>query len=377
MGQGYSSAAIIPAPQAQEEVAVDMATVSTRTSSSSSSAAAGDALTTAKSLVVVPMSSNLLTRRCIRAYGWDKALCERAVVGYGQFMALKRYKEDWKGSVFAPPPVIDRVWQMHVLDTQRYATWCKVAGRHMVHYCPDNYLDDKQQLQQEDYHVTRIRHTVEEMKKFFAIDTTDIVWSFAKEEEEASGKKKRKAEDHGSEDDENEKDDDEDEEAVNEEKKSPRKRQHCRGSAASSSSSTSSNSSSDESDDVSSVPGLPSQQQQQPALPLSRQPLTIFVRWGQNPDPNRSQDLYFKIRPDTKMQRVFDRYTIYWNDAVANLPAAARGGDTETMQDFVFFFGSRMVRPTDTASSLGLVADDMLYATRCSAVEDDDSSPAL
>ncbi|CAB9512272.1 expressed unknown protein [Seminavis robusta] len=283
-----------------------------------------------------PLPSTLLPR-CVRVYGWSKSFAKRAVAAYTRFLQVQKLHPG-----LVPPPVIDSVWQQHVLDTSSYQSWCRTFFRKVLHYNPEQ-LSGRATSQAKIEILASLHATRKIVANHYTLD--DDIWSIPTSATTTNNKKKRKPQD-----DYNHSDDDDD--------------------------STSSSSSNTDSD---APPRKRRRVDSKPAASSSpaRQPLTIFVRWGQNPDPHRSSDLYFKIRPDTKMQRVFDRYTLYWNDATAN---ANNNNQQQQQQDFCFFFGSKMVKSTDTAASLGLVTDDMIYATRCSAVEmedDDDAQPSV
>lgn len=78
-----------------------------------------------------------LSSRCQRVYGWNATVAERAIVGYKQFMILKRRQllenDDDKGEFespcittpILPPPVIHCVWQQHLLYTRHYGKFCR------------------------------------------------------------------------------------------------------------------------------------------------------------------------------------------------------------------------------------------------------------
>ena len=211
-----------------------------------------------------------LHARCTRHHRWDEAFTERAIRGYQQFMGLKIRLEDWDSTKLAAPPLIEQVWEQHILDVNHYAEAC---APHRIHHTPDD-------AHTEGYEG-RVRST--ELALEHASSHDAEIWSFGKTAEE------------------------------------PRKRKRALRTGA----------------------------------------ITFFVRWAQNNNLHRHNDLYFKIRPDTKMARVFERFVEHW--AV----------DDDSSEPFTFFFDGRVVRPTDTANTMGLVTDDMVSATRCNAVEDD------
>ena len=58
---------------------------------------------------------------------WDR------VDAYRQFLALKAASFDVDATKLSPPPLIDRVWHEHVLDTKHYAPPCLAAQGALPH----------------------------------------------------------------------------------------------------------------------------------------------------------------------------------------------------------------------------------------------------
>lgn len=234
----------------------------------------------------------------MRVLRWDDGFTTRALRGYRQFMGLKIRMEDWDAAKLASPPIIEQVWQQHILDVNHYGRACGEGRR--IHHNPDDGSWDES-------YTSRARAT--ELALEGATEPVDAeIWTFAQPE--------------------NCRDDDGEEEAQ------PSRKRRRRNDSSTTSSSTN--------------------------VPRRTDAITFFVRWAQNNNHQRPNDLYFKIRPDTKMARVFERFNMHW--------ATNEEGD----EDFTFFFGGKMVRPHDTANTMGLVSDDMINATRCKAVLDTD-----
>lgn len=209
-------------------------------------------------------------------------------------MGLKIRLEDWDATKLASPPLIEQVWQQHILDVNHYARACG-EGR-CIHHNPDDGSWNES-------YASRARAT--ELALEDSSEPIDSeIWSFAQPE--------------------NRGDDGNDEEAA----QPSRKRRRRNNSTA--------------------------------TVPRRTDAITFFVRWAQNNNHQRPNDLYFKIRPDTKMARVFERFNMHW------------ATNDESDEEFTFFFGGKMVRPHDTANTMGLVSDDMINATRCKAVLDTD-----
>lgn len=230
-----------------------------------------------------------LTRRCTRAFLWDESFANRAIEGYQQFMSLKISFEDWSSTKLAAPPIIEKVWQQHLLDVTHYVSAC---GAHLIHHNAEDALP--QPTRDPDF-ARRMRST-----EFATQDCKEMdqeIWSFEYH--------KRSQEDQ----------------------------------------------------DVEEAPAAKRQRTNESSSEPSRKdPITFFVRATAQP-PN---DLYFKVRPDTKMHRVFERFHVHM----------ARREDDQQEEAFSFFIGGRLIRPDDTANTLGLCHDDMVCAMRCNAVED-------
>lgn len=238
-----------------------------------------------------------LRGRCMRVLRWDEGFTNRVLSAYRQFMGLKIRLEDWDATKLAAPPLIERVWQQHILDVNHYAEAC---GEHRIHHNPDDGFTA-------EAFSRRMQSTqlALEGPMFGPVDSE--IWSFAPHDNDDNNSSNDEEEGH---------------------RNKRRKRNHNNNETAA----------------------------------RRTEAITFFVRWSQNNNLQRHNDLYFKIRPDTKMARVFERFNMHW----------ASNDNNDAEESFAFFFGGRLVRPTDTANTISLVSDDMISATRCNAVEDCD-----
>ena len=73
-------------------------------------------------------TKKLLKARLKRLKDWSEERATAGVNAYEQFLKLKATLKDYKATKLSPTPLIDEVWHLHVLDTQRYADDC-------VHFC--------------------------------------------------------------------------------------------------------------------------------------------------------------------------------------------------------------------------------------------------
>jgi len=336
-----------------------------------------------------------LKYRLRSVYFWTEDFTQRAIQAYIQFMNLKVARCDWglnpdihsnstamnsMESILqlAPPVVIDQVWQQHVLHTQHYYEACMGLCGRIIHYDPQQYDATKNgfnywagwgtkpsKLGFTD-HVQRARETTTEAARDICATPAELeLWSFRAgpgeiddhDSEKKPRARKRKASDEQQAEDEG--DDEED----------PYKTRPWTDTAAGNVAAVA--------DRISRLPvaaSLPSPPAPAPAS-TRPDPLTIFVRrFLHSPDriqqlnhnyqqaqqqqqPHQYTDLYFKLLPTTKMQKVFSRFTVHYG-----LEPGA----------FVFFYGSKRVPLTSTPASLGMVDGEMLYATQCAAVEEEE-----
>jgi hypothetical protein len=56
------------------------------------------------------------------------------VLEYVEFMWLKSSLEDYDAEFLSPPPSVDEVWHMHILDTKGYGSWCEETFGGMIHH---------------------------------------------------------------------------------------------------------------------------------------------------------------------------------------------------------------------------------------------------
>ena len=93
-----------------------------------------------------------------------------------------------------------------------------------------------------------------------------------------------------------------------------------------------------------------------------------------NSNNRRYSDLYFRILPTTKMEKLFTKYDdiqerhIQQNVGLNN-NAGRRLRPPVPLPPTTFLFGSRIVQPTDTATSLGMTEHDMIIATESAYIE--------
>lgn len=64
---------------------------------------------------------NQLVFMCVKAYEWKDAYARGAVREYFRFMRIKQEHQDTAGSLFAPSPVVDKVWILDMADSMQYA----------------------------------------------------------------------------------------------------------------------------------------------------------------------------------------------------------------------------------------------------------------
>ena len=106
---------------------------------------------------------------------WDR------VDAYRQFLVLKAASFDVDATKLSPPPLIDRVWHEHVLDTKHYAPACLAAFGHPIHHDPNGDAD-------EGARALRRAATLAALKKVYPDNYDEEIWAFPAE---APPKRKR------------------------------------------------------------------------------------------------------------------------------------------------------------------------------------------
>jgi hypothetical protein len=77
----------------------------------------------------------------MNAHNWSEEHARRVLKGYRQFMTLKARLEDWNATILSPSSVVDQIWHLHILDTQRYAADCITLCGQVVHHNVDAGLN--------------------------------------------------------------------------------------------------------------------------------------------------------------------------------------------------------------------------------------------
>ena len=91
----------------------------------------------------VDQGATPLVRRCIRVHGWDAPKARRVLAAYRQFLTLKTEHEDWDATVLSPCPLVDQMWQQHVLDVVNYCHDTMLLCGRVAGHDPDGAASGK------------------------------------------------------------------------------------------------------------------------------------------------------------------------------------------------------------------------------------------
>ena len=116
-----------------------------------------------------------LVSRLQRKLGISAAEARKRVTAYKQFLALKAATLDIDATKLSPPPLIDRVWHEHVLDTKRYAPACLSAFGHPIHHDPNGDADVESRAR-------RREATLVALEKVYGDAYDEEIWAFPAEE---------------------------------------------------------------------------------------------------------------------------------------------------------------------------------------------------
>ena len=88
-------------------------------------------------------TKNLLKSRLKRLKNWSEEKVTRGVDAYEQFLKLKAALKDYKATKLSPTTLIEEVWHLHVMDTQRYANDCFQFCGEVIHHDIDGDIDTR------------------------------------------------------------------------------------------------------------------------------------------------------------------------------------------------------------------------------------------
>ena len=128
-------------------------------------------------LGMLPLGSGAggqLASRLERKLGISAAEARKRVIAYKQFLALKAASLDLDATKLSPPPLIDRVWHEHVLDTKRYAPACLTAFGHPIHHDPNGDADV-------GLRARRREATLVALEKVYGDAYDEEIWAFPAE----------------------------------------------------------------------------------------------------------------------------------------------------------------------------------------------------
>ena len=130
----------------------------------------------ADSMLMPPFSGagTELASRLQRKLGISAAEARKRAKAYKQFLALKAATLDIDATKLSPPPLIDRVWHEHVLDTKRYAPACLSAFGHPIHHDPNGDEDVESRAR-------RREATLVALEKVYGDDYDEELWAFPAE----------------------------------------------------------------------------------------------------------------------------------------------------------------------------------------------------
>ena len=131
----------------------------------------------ADSMLMPPFSGagTELASRLQRKLGISIAEAWNRVDAYTQFLALKSACLDLDATKLSPPPLIDRVWHEHVLDTKRYAPACLSAFGHPIHHDPNGDEDVESRAR-------RREATLVALEKVYGDAYDEEIWAFPAED---------------------------------------------------------------------------------------------------------------------------------------------------------------------------------------------------
>ena len=132
-----------------------------------------------------------LLKRVQRRLGLKEREAKSALVAYKKFLELKAEHEDWDAKKLSPPPLVDEVWHLHVLDTQAYGPAMRKAFGRIVHHDPDGDKDA-------DARAERIVATRGALRGLFKTRYDKKIWTWA---QPARKRKAAVVEDEASDDD--------------------------------------------------------------------------------------------------------------------------------------------------------------------------------
>ena len=82
-----------------------------------------------------------LVTRLVRTIGVKEDKAKKVLRAYKQFLVLKAEGDDFDATKLSPPPLVDEMWHLHVLDTKRYQRQCLQAFDRVIHHDPDGGAD--------------------------------------------------------------------------------------------------------------------------------------------------------------------------------------------------------------------------------------------
>ena len=115
-----------------------------------------------------------LVSRLQRKLGISAPEARERVMAYKQFLSLKAATLDIDATKLSPPPLIDRVWHEHVLDTKHYAPACLAAFGHPIHHDPNGDADVPARAR-------RRAATLVALKKVYPDNYDEEIWAFPAE----------------------------------------------------------------------------------------------------------------------------------------------------------------------------------------------------
>ncbi|KAL3936311.1 MAG: hypothetical protein SGBAC_008342 [Bacillariaceae sp.] len=117
-----------------------------------------------------------LLQRCQQVMSWSPTFSKRVLMGYKDFLEMKRDADDFEGNKIVPSMVVHQMWRQHILDTHNYNQDCyELVGQRVDYPANENpVLESKTKNKR----IADTKSRLCERKRCSVIELDEEIWGF-------------------------------------------------------------------------------------------------------------------------------------------------------------------------------------------------------
>ncbi|CAJ1941614.1 unnamed protein product [Cylindrotheca closterium] len=117
-----------------------------------------------------------LLRRCQQVMNWSPTFSHRVLMGYMDFLEMKKDANDFEGNQIVPSTVVHQMWRQHILDTHNYTKYCcLLVGERVEYPADDNPISDSKT---KNKRIANTRSRLCQRKNCEPVELDEEIWAY-------------------------------------------------------------------------------------------------------------------------------------------------------------------------------------------------------